>query len=578
MPRRHGQVERRPRAHTRRLWQRPVGPACQQWYLDTQVPDANQALERKENASALRQQAVAACAGPNMCVSTKEAYHKQFVPVNKDGKVRWCSEVGMRQVPDFGSARLADSNCTVPVWQTNGLPKELQGYGVDMENNLVVSGTTQAKCSIHNIVMSNDNPDQTAALANTMVDHSLQKVDLQKVRDAMQLVASKTTQGIDWPQFAAAQNLSSSVMNASQQIRQAAVQECGKQSQTRATNYIYQKCSPAWEKNEAKGCSISGIDMGNAVQRQMKTCLQQASMDRSAMMNVAQQIDQLSSVTVDNREKQRLPFDPHVANQWLTWGGLGVLLCGLLLPLCWERQRRGAAMVAGLCVGGIVVSLSIVVLGCVVLFLFPKPTQAAKSVEKAYGGLTSKSDTPLKSVCGAVYAQAKTTMLSGKTVDEVQKLCELNETCKAWSFQPETPQATTAPLFCNAKECLKDPSKCTLNGKAFGACCRGNSVPIVDEATTGEPRLWCASCENTKGTGVLYHETFPASCLSELEKQCQPSAAGLACFPGMGWAGIRQAVRHDRQSIAWPAVAEKRLIWPGIGALLGCIVVLVLVK
>lgn len=547
-----------------------LGTACQQWYMDTQVPDANQALERKEDTDALRQQAVAACAGPNMCVSTKESYHKQFVPVNKDGKVRWCSEVGMRQVPNFGSVGLEESNCTVPVWEYNGLPKKLQGYGVDMEN-LVVSGTNQAKCTIENIVMTNDNPDQTEALANTMVDHSLQKVDLQKVRDAMQLVASKATQGIDWPQFAAAQNLASSVMNASQQIRQAAVQECGKQSQTRATNYIHQTCSPAWEKNEAKGCSISGITMGNAVQSQMKTCLQQASIDRSAMMNVAQQIDQLSSVTADNREKQRLPFDPHVANKWLTWGGLGVLLCGLLLPLCWERTGR--AMLSGLSVGGMVVSLSILVLGGVVLVAFPKQQQSTKrSVEKAFGGLSSTSDEPLKSVCGTLYAQAKTTMVSDKTVEQVQRLCELNETCEAWSFQPETSQATTAPLSCNAKECLEDPSKCTLNGKAFGTCCRGNSVPVVDEAPTGETRLWCVSCEETKGAGVLYHETVPEACLPELEKQCHPSAAGLACFPGMGWAGIRQPVQQDKHPIAWET-AGKRLLWLGGGVLVGCAVV-----
>ena len=154
--------------------------ACRQWYMDTQVPDASKPLNERRTPVPCASKPWPPARGPNMCVSTKEAYHKQFVPVNKDGKVRWCSEVGMRQVPDFGSARLADNNCTVPVWQTNGLPKELQGYGVDMENNLVVSGTTQAKCSIHNIVMSNDNPDQTAALANTMVDHSLQKVDLQK--------------------------------------------------------------------------------------------------------------------------------------------------------------------------------------------------------------------------------------------------------------------------------------------------------------------------------------------------------------------------------------------------------------
>ena len=46
--------------------------------------------------------------------------------------------------------------------------------------------------------------------------------------------------------------------------------------------------------------------------------------------------------------------------------------------------------------------------------------------------------------------------------------------------------------------------------------------------------------------------------------------SALACFPGMGWAGIRQPVQQDKHPIAWEE-AGKRLLWLGGGVLVGCV-------
>ena len=309
----------------------------------------------------------------------------------------------------------------------------------------------------------------------------------------------------------------------------------------------------------------------------MKTCLQQASMDRSAMMNVAQQIDQLSSVTVDNREKQGCRSTRTLPANGLRGVGWACCCAACSCP-CVGRGSGGERPWSLACAWGdcgVPEHRRTGMRGAVPV------SQTNASSQIGGEGLrwthVKERHALEKRVRRRVRAGQDNHVVGqdrGRSAETVRTQRDLQGVVVSTG---NTPSDHGAPLL-QRQRMLKRPQQMHLERKGVWRMLSRQFGANRGRSHHGEPRLWCASCENTKGTGVLYHETFPASCLSELEKQCQPSAAGLACFPGMGWAGIRQAVRHDRQSIAWPAVAEKRLIWPGIGALLGCIVVLVLVK
>ncbi len=549
-----------------------VTTACQQWYRDTRVAGALTSLHPPAPSV---EEAVAACNDDAMCVQETK-YKRQMIPVNdtsgKAPAINWCSNIGMSQVPKFGNVTLKGNNCTTDLWtEPYGLPAGLAGYGVTMAPNMVLSGSTKGKCIIKNITMGNDNLDQTNSMASTMTNHALQAVDLKNIRKALQGVAKNAAKGIDWDKFESAQSLASAVVNASEGIRQTATQKCGKSGYTAARNFIYKKCGPAWE-GDGDGCSITNVNMNNTIDDSLKTCLQQVHIDTSALLSVAQKIQQLAAPG-----REAFPFDPALWNKVITWGGAALLAVGLGLPLIFAKKWKGVGM--GGCAAGVLICVGLVVLGVYINATAPARKAKDKHTYLSYGGvqgLVKGGGNPLTPMCPDGYDFGEITTVKGKTVDGVKKLCD-DGGGSAWAFVPTTLAVTSVSPLCDTATCLKaqDPKLC---GAGFSKCCPGNSTPIVDESPSASPpglnkkaRLWCASCKQSTGTGYIYKQPLPQSCIQKVADNTNPSVDGLSCFPSMTWVGFKST---NNTLVDWKEVALKRLIWPSAGVLVGLVVAL----
>jgi hypothetical protein len=489
---------------------------------------------------------------------------------SNEGEVLGCPEINGTQYWPFAvrpdgykfDQSLCDSICKNSDSQEDC--DEEKGCEWDEETNrckpdLVFSGKLiiagkgdKGLCNVVNVDMQNH-----AQQANETVSNTLSALDLRVIRNSMTDVAREVAQkGFDWESKEDVQKLCNSVVDASQEIRERASQDCG--GSQNLQNSFTKKCMNMAKNGRAMPCTMGDVDQTN-VASAVTTCLQNVFVETDVLKKTVQHVKSKSSTT--NLSNTYVPniYDAPIIKNFVdlqnvspyTWSKITnatiVLYIATIISvgvvIVWFSSKPIAKKVSvnlGLCT--LLVGVGLLLLGTVCggaknAFTFDKTKHKISKIT-SFDGYLGLSRIPTEGQYKQRYG----------SINEIAEACRVDENCKAWVFENDELGEDYCPMhICDPEKCFAEggggetdaceeccPDYCTTmytdgdivpeeandcKGKPFNDCKKpcmwGGSADDgsceyspgawgISKQIKRPDRKWCMTCKERKGMGYLY--------------------------------------------------------------------------